>query len=49
MKLEISEVVSQIYVFPTIKFTYDKTLYGYRNIEIWWLKYGIEIKLDDEV
>lgn len=43
MKIEFTSVSSQIYVLPTIKWTYDKYLYGHMNIEIWWLKWGIEI------
>jgi hypothetical protein len=43
MRFDFTTVWGQYYIIPTIKFTYDPTLYGYRNIEIWWLKWGIEI------
>lgn len=43
MKIEFMTVWGQLYVLPTIKLTHDKNLYGYPNIEIWWLKWGIEI------
>ena len=43
MNIEIIEIAYQIYLIPTIKFTHDKFLYGYRGIEFIWLKWSIEI------
>jgi len=43
MKISLTSVCAQVYVLPTIKWTYDKYLYGHRNIELWWWKWGIEI------
>ena len=37
------EVSYQVYLIPTIKFTHDKLLHGYKSIEFIWLKWGIEI------
>jgi len=45
MKINIIEIGYQIYLLPTIKFTHDPMLYGYRSIEFIWLKWGIEISL----
>ena len=39
---------SQVYLLPTINITYDKYLFGYRNIEFWWWKWGVEFLLDDD-
>jgi hypothetical protein len=39
---------SQVYLLPTINITYDKYLFGYRNIELWWWKWGVEFLLDDD-
>lgn len=39
----IISISSQIYLLPTIKITHDKTLYGFKNIEFWWWKWGVEI------
>jgi hypothetical protein len=43
MKISLTSVYAQVYVLPTIKWTYDKYLYGHMNIELWWWKWGIEI------
>jgi hypothetical protein len=45
MKIEIIKIAYQIYLLPTIKWTHDPMLYGYRGIEFIWLKWGIEISL----
>jgi hypothetical protein len=44
MRFEIITVLSQLYIVPTVKVTTSKFLYGYYNIEIWWLKWGLEIQ-----
>jgi hypothetical protein len=37
------EVSHQLYIIPTIKFTHDKLLHGYKSFEFIWWKWGIEI------
>ena len=45
MKIKFNTLHSmyQVFVLPTVKWTYDEFLYGYKNIELWWWKWGIEI------
>jgi hypothetical protein len=43
IKITKSQVTYQVYLIPTIKFTHDKLLHGYKSIEFIWLKWGIEI------
>ena len=43
--MQIIKISYQLYLIPTIKFTHNLTLYGYRSIEFIWLKRGIEIPL----
>lgn len=38
----------QIYLIPTIKVTHDRMLFGYYNVEFWWLKWGIEISFGEK-
>ena len=45
MKIEFFTVAYQMYLIPTIKITHSKVLYGHRDIEFIWLKWGIEIKI----
>lgn len=46
MKIETMKQWGQIYLIPTIRITHDKFLYGFYNIELWWLKWGIEISFE---
>ncbi len=43
MKIELIKIAYQIYLLPTISWTYDTVLYGYYSIEFIWLKWSIEI------
>lgn len=43
MKIATMTQWHQIYLIPTIRITHDKFLYGFYNIEFWWLKWGVEI------
>jgi len=45
MKITTFKVGYQIYLIPTIKFTHSKILNGYRDIEIIWLKWGVELRI----
>lgn len=45
MRFETMTVLHQLYLFPTIKITTSKYLYGYYNVEFWWLKWGVEIQI----
>lgn len=49
MRLHFNTVWHQVYLIPTIKITTSKMLYGYYNIELWWLKWGIEIEFKDKI
>ena len=40
---EFYTITSQFYVIPTIKVTYDKTLYGYYTLDLVWLKGGLSL------
>ena len=48
-KIQRFQVAYQFYVIPTIKFTYDKMLHGYRDIQIIWGRWGIEIRIPHRV
>lgn len=43
MKVEIAEVLYQVYLFPYIKVTYDKLLNGRRELIIGWINKEIII------
>lgn len=43
MRLGINKVVGQIYICPTIKFTYSNYLFGYKSFEFIWLKWSFVI------
>lgn len=43
MRLTWNTQWCQIYLLPTIRITHDKFLYGHYNVELWWLKWGLEI------
>jgi hypothetical protein len=43
IKITKFQIMYQVYLIPTIKFTYDKALNGYKSIEFIWLKWGIEL------
>jgi hypothetical protein len=42
MKVELFKVAYQVYLIPTIKITYSKTLHGNYSVALIWLKRGIE-------
>jgi hypothetical protein len=46
IKIDRMTQSGQIYLIPTIRVTHDKFLYGFYNIEFWWLKWGFEIILN---
>ena len=48
-RIQRFQVAYQFYVIPTIKFTYDKMLHGYRDIQIIWGRWGIEIRIPHRV
>ena len=43
MKTELYSVVDQIYLIPTIKTTYSRTLNGYYSIDLVWLRWGVTL------
>jgi hypothetical protein len=43
MKIEISKVISQVYVLPFVKITYDRFLNGNYELILGWLNYAIVI------
>ena len=43
IKITKFQITYQVYLIPTIKFTYDKTLNGYNSLEFIWWKWGIEL------
>lgn len=45
LKLEPFDVIHQRYIFPTIRWTYDSDLHGYKSIEVIWWTYGIEFSI----
>ena len=44
-RIQRFQVTYQFYVIPTIKFTYDKMLHGYRDIQVIWGRWGVEIRV----
>jgi len=44
-RIQRFQVAYQFHVLPTIKFTYDKMLHGYRDIQFIWGCWGIEIRV----
>ena len=49
IKISLFQVTYQVYLIPTIKFTYNKALYGYKAIEFIWLNWGIEISIKKDL
>jgi len=45
IKITKFQVMYQVYLIPTIKFTHDKLLHGYKSFEFIWWKWGIEISI----
>jgi hypothetical protein len=43
MKIYFNTVVDQFYLLPTIKITYNTSLTGYYGIEVYLLKWGVEL------
>jgi hypothetical protein len=43
MKTELYSIVDQIYLIPTIKTTYSRTLNGYYSIDLVWLRWGVTL------
>ena len=43
MKIERYPQAYEFFVIPCIKFTYDKTLYGFYCIDFIWGKWGFSI------
>jgi hypothetical protein len=43
MKAGIYTIMSQIYIIPYVKFTYDKWLNGYYELSIGWLNKEITV------
>ena len=43
MKTELYSIVDQIYLIPTIKITYSRTLNGYYSIDLVWLRWGVTL------
>jgi len=43
MKIELYEVCDQLYLIPTIKTTYSRTLNGFYSIDLVWLKWGLTL------
>ena len=41
--IETYSVMDQIYLIPTIKITYSKTLNGFYGIDLVWLHWGISL------
>ena len=44
-RIQRFQVAYQFYVIPAIKFTHDKMLHGYRDIQLIWGRWGIEIRI----
>ncbi len=47
MKVELNEIVAQLYLLPTIKITYDKWLNGRYEFLIGWLKWDLCFSIGD--
>ena len=45
MKIESYKQVGQIFVFPTVKITYTRTLNGDLELIFVWIKWGISISI----
>lgn len=45
LRVEHFSVAYQAYIFPTVRWTYDSDLNGYKSIEIIWLTFGIEVSI----
>ncbi len=45
MKIQIFKIGYQLYLVPTIIITHSLKLHGYYDIQLRWLKWGIELIL----
>jgi len=43
MKIELYTILDQLYLIPTIKTTYARSLNGYYSIDLVWIKWGISL------
>jgi hypothetical protein len=46
LKVELYSLWAEIHLTPSIKFVYDRDLYGYRCIDIVWLNRGISFEFN---
>ena len=43
MKIERYEQVGEAFILPTIKYTYDKMLFGFYCVDFVWLRWGFSL------
>lgn len=48
MRIELISIWHQLYLIPTIKVTHNRMLFGYYDVEFWWLKWGVEISFGEK-
>jgi len=44
MRIERYEQVGELFLTPTIKYTYDKMLFGFYCVDVIWGKWGFSIQ-----
>jgi hypothetical protein len=45
MKIERYEQVGELFITPTVKYTYDKMLFGFYCVDFIWLRWGFSLHL----
>ena len=43
MKIERYEQLYEFFITPTIKYTYDKSLFGHYCVDVIWLRWGFSV------
>ena len=45
MRIERYEQIGELFLTPTIKYTYDKMLFGFYCVDSIWLRWGFSLHL----
>jgi len=43
MKIELYEQIGELFLTPTIKYTYDKMIFGFYCVDFIWLRWGFSL------
>ena len=43
MRIELYEQIGELFLTPTIKYTYDKMIFGFYCVDFIWLRWGFSL------